>query len=67
MVDRLRFPSSEIVDLYSHRCEIELGYREIKQTMLDSTYYLRSKRPDMVRQEMWGILLAYNLIRRLIT
>ena len=42
MVDRLRFPSSEIVDLYSHRWEIELGYREIKQTMLDSTYHLRA-------------------------
>ncbi len=67
MVDRLRFPSSEIVDLYSHRWEIELGYREIKQTMLDNTYHLRSKRPDMVRQELWGILLAYNLIRRLMT
>lgn len=67
MVDRFRFPSSEIVDLYCHRWEIELGYREIKQTMLDSAYHLRSKRPDMVRQELWGILLAYNLIRRLMT
>ncbi len=67
MTDRLRFPNSEIVDLYCHRWEIELGYREIKQTMLDSSYHLRSKRPDMVRQEIWGVLLAYNLIRRLMT
>lgn len=67
MTDRLRFPSDEIVDLYSHRWEIELGYREIKQTMLDSSYHLRSKRPDMVRQELWGVLLAYNLVRRLMT
>lgn len=67
MTDRLRFPSSEIVELYGHRWEIELGFREIKQTMLDSSYHLRSKRPDMVRQELWGVLLAYNLVRRIMT
>jgi len=67
MTDTLRFPGSELVDLYCHRWEIELGYREIKQTMLGSSYHLRSKRPDMVRQELWGILLAYNLIRRIMT
>ena len=55
------------VELYCHRWEIELGFREIKQTMLDSAYHLRSKRPDMVRQELWGVLLAYNLIRRIMT
>ena len=25
---------------------------------------LRSKQPDLVRQELWGTLLAYNLIRQ---
>lgn len=63
MVDPMRFPSSEIVELYSHRWEIELGYREMKQTMLNSEYTLRSKLPEMVEQELWGLLLAYNLIR----
>ena len=67
MTERLRFPSNEIVDLYCHRWEIELGYREMKQTMLNSAYHLRSKRPDMVKQELWGVLLAYNLIRRIMT
>lgn len=67
MTDRLRFPGNEIVDLYAHRWEIELGYREIKQTLLNNSYHLRSKRPDMVKQELWGVLLAYNLIRRLMT
>lgn len=67
MTERLRFPSNEIVDLYCHRWEIELGFREMKQTMLNSAYHLRSKRPDMVKQELWGVLLAYNLIRRIMT
>lgn len=34
MTDPLRFPCDEIVDLYSQRWEIELGYREIKQGLL---------------------------------
>ncbi|MED6325110.1 MAG: IS4 family transposase, partial [Pseudomonadota bacterium] len=63
LTDVMRYPSDEIVDLYSHRWEIELGYREMKQTLLNSEYTLRSKRPDMVEQELWGLLLAYNLIR----
>ncbi len=50
-------------DLYSHRWEIELGYREIKQTMQRSRLTLRSKKPELVEQELWGVLLAYNLVR----
>ena len=67
MVDAMRFPGNEIVELYSHRWEIELGFREIKQTMLNSEYTLRSKLPEMVEQEIWGLLLAYNLIRSAMT
>ena len=67
MVDPMRFPSDEMLDLYRYRWEIELGYREMKQTLLNSAYTLRSKRPDMIEQELWGILLAYNLIRQAMT
>ncbi|KFX09341.1 transposase, partial [Pectobacterium parvum] len=45
------------------RWEIELGYREIKQTMQLSRLTLRSKKPELVEQELWGVLLAYNLVR----
>ncbi len=67
MTDPLRFPSEEMVELYRYRWEIELGFREMKQTLLKSVYTLRSKRPDMIEQELWGILLAYNLIRQAMT
>jgi len=63
MVDPMRYPGADIVDLYTHRWEIELGYREMKQYMLGNRLTLRSKKPDMVRQELWGTLLAYNLLR----
>ncbi len=63
MVDELRFPSDEMVELYRYRWEIELEYREMKQSLLNSQYTLRSKRPDMIEQGLWGVLLCYNLIR----
>lgn len=63
MTDPLRYPAADIVDLYGHRWEIELGYREMKQYLLKSRLTLRSKKPDMIRQELWGIVLAYNLVR----
>ncbi|KAA0645195.1 IS4 family transposase [Escherichia coli] len=63
MTDAMRFPGGEMGDLYSHRWEIELGYREIKQTMQRSRLTLRSKKPELVEQELWGVLLAYNLVR----
>ena len=57
------YPQAAIAKLYATRWEIELGYREIKQSLLESEFTLRSKRPDMIAQELWGILLAYNILR----
>jgi transposase IS4-like protein/DDE family transposase len=61
--DPKRFPSREIVTLYHERWELELGYDEIKTEMLEREEALRSNKPDGIRQELWGILLAYNLVR----
>ncbi|MGY5541091.1 IS4 family transposase [Vibrio brasiliensis] len=63
MTDPLRYPGKDIAELYSHRWEIELGYREMKQYMLQNSLTLRSKKPELVIQELWGMLLAYNLLR----
>lgn len=63
MVDAKQFPVDEIVSLYHERWEIELGYDEIKTDMLDREEAIRSKSPKAVYQELWGLFLAYNLIR----
>lgn len=63
LLDTRRYPGDEIVDLYSQRWEIELGYREMKQYLLQNRLTLRSKTPAMVKQELWGVLLAYNVLR----
>jgi hypothetical protein len=57
------FPAAEVVGLYHERWEIELGYDEIKTEVLDREEAIRSKSPVAVAQELWGILLAYNLVR----
>jgi len=57
------FPAREIVAHYMQRWEIELGFREIKQGMQKNATTLRSKLPALVRQEVWGTLIAYNLLR----
>ena len=63
LTDPQAYPAAEIVDLYSHRWEIELGYREMKQYMLENRFTLRSNQPELIKQELWEILLAYNLLR----
>ncbi|WP_448622912.1 IS4 family transposase [Dickeya fangzhongdai] len=42
MTDAMRYPGVEMAELYSHRWEIELGYREIKQTMQIEREILRA-------------------------
>ncbi len=65
MVDPMRFPGADIVELYSHRWEIEVGYREMKHSLQQYRLALRSKKAAGIRQELWGVLLAYNLLRSL--
>ena len=59
-----RYPAEKIADLYHQRWEIELGFRDIKSSMLNNAITLRSKKVELVYQEIWGIFLAYNLVRR---
>jgi len=63
LCDVHRFPAREIAAHYMQRWEIELGFREIKQGMQRKITTLRSKLPDLARQEVWGTLIAYNLLR----
>lgn len=61
--ERRRYKRSDIAKCYERRWGIETSYRELKQTMLGTALTLRSKTVDGVYQEIWGTLIAYNLIR----
>lgn len=63
LMDPKQYPAKEIVALYHERWECELGYDEIKTHMLERQECIRSRTPEGVRQELWGIAIAYNLIR----
>lgn len=63
LVDDARFPAAELRDLYHERWELELGFGELKTDMLDRLETIRSKSPAAVTQEVWGLLIAYNLVR----
>ena len=64
LVDPEIYPASEIVELYHERWELELGYDELKTHTLEREETIRSQTPDHVRQELWGMAIAYNLVRR---
>jgi hypothetical protein len=63
LLDPKRYPAAEIVSLYHERWEIELGYNEVKRVMLAREETTRSKSPKGVAQELWGLAIAYNLVR----
>jgi hypothetical protein len=52
---------------YAQRWETESAFREIECQLLAPGATLRSKTPEMVRQEIWGILLAHYAVRSFMT
>jgi hypothetical protein len=63
LVDPVKYPLDKLLNIYWQRWEIEEGYGELKQTQLQSKVTLRSKFVEGVKQELWGVLIAYNLVR----
>jgi hypothetical protein len=61
LLDVEAFTKEELTGLYRARWHAELDLRSIKQTMQMDV--LRCKTPAMVRKEIWGHLLVYNLLR----
>jgi len=61
LLDVEAFTKEELAGLYRARWHAELDLRSIKQTMQMDV--LRCKTPAMVRKEIWGHLLVYNLLR----
>lgn len=63
LTDSDRYPAADIAALYHERWEMELGYDEVKTNMLERQEAIRSRTPTGVSQELWGVALAYNLVR----
>jgi hypothetical protein len=57
--------SGDLAAAYAQRWEFEIALDEIETHQIAHSRVLRSKSPEMVRQEIWGILLAHYAIRAL--
>lgn len=63
LTDKATFKAAELIRCYSRRWRIETSYRELKHSMMGSALTLRSMTVDGTKQEIWGAMIAYNLIR----
>jgi len=65
ILDPKKAPCLELARLYHERWEIEGVFDEFKTHLRANSTVLRSKTPDLVHQELWGLLLAHFAIRQL--
>jgi hypothetical protein len=60
-------PAVELAALYHRRWTIEQSFDELKVHLAARDVLLRSKRPELVEQEFYALLLAHAAIRRLMS
>jgi hypothetical protein len=65
VLDPAAAPAAELAALYHERWEIEGAPDELKTHLRGARVVLRSKTPELVRQEFWGLLLAHFAVRGL--
>ena len=58
-------PAHELAVLYHERWEIETALDELKTHLRGARIVLRSKTPDLVRQEFYGLMMAHFAVRGL--
>ncbi len=58
-------PATELAALYHERWEIETALDELKTHLRGSRIVLRSKTPDLVQQEFYGLMMAHFAVRGL--
>ena len=58
-------PAQELAALYHERLEIETALDELKTHLRGAQIVLRSKTPELVQQEFYGLLMAHFAIRGL--
>jgi hypothetical protein len=65
ILDPAQAPAVDLAALYHERWEIEGALAELKTHLRGARVVLRSKTPELVRQEFWGLLLAHFAVRGL--
>lgn len=66
LLDSGVWPALELAALYHRRWEIEAVFDELKTPLRQGRRLLRSKTPELVRQEFYGWVLAHYAVRWLL-
>ena len=65
ILDPKKAPAEQLAALYHERWEIETAFDELKTHLRGAQIVLRSKTPNLVKQEFYGLLMAHFAIRGL--
>ena len=65
ILDPDQAPAAELAALYHERWEIETALDELKTHLRGARIVLRSKTPELVKQEFYGLMMAHFAIRGL--
>lgn len=66
LMDSIAAPAHELAQLYHARCQVKAVFDDMKTHLSQSRRVLRSKKPDLVRQEFYGWVLAHYAVRWLL-
>jgi hypothetical protein len=67
LLDEHAYPMADFPDLYHDRWQIETAIGEVETGLRGGAdVVLRSRKPDLARQEVYGLLCLYQAIRHLI-
>jgi hypothetical protein len=62
LLDHEHAPAAKLAALYHQRWENENGYGELKNRLRGAAFTLRSKSPELVRQELFAFLTVYQAL-----
>jgi transposase IS4-like protein/DDE family transposase len=65
LLDHEFAPAAELAAAYAQRWEIESSFDEIETHQTGHHRVLRSKTPELVKQEIWSLLLTHYAIRHI--
>jgi hypothetical protein len=66
LMDQAAAPAQQLARLYHERWQVEAVFDEMKTHLSKSRRVLRSKTPDLVRQEFYGWVMAHYAVRWLL-
>jgi hypothetical protein len=62
LLDHKAYPAGQIAAVYAERWQAEVAYYQLKVTLRGADTRLRAHTPEVARQEIWALLIVYNML-----